>query len=396
MPTILRATIAVVVPVGSALLVALGVLGDARNLMDLFHVEVPLHDGRLSDVEKGVVSRAFREYSADSNYTKDLPETFEDYLVDQNPEFETTLTSLVGNAHSDIIIVHAAGGYGKSALMEKIVGDLVGGNSKTIDLAGDSKNAETESRCKPDLKLHGKIVNTLPYAGRIHWKSLADRISSFEVELLVLDGGDEIHYEAAKELLDTLSDQKESFGSTDIVLFTRSELIDELISRDKMDTYVMIPRVALKPHRITQASLPLRVKNYQDYLAASAIEDRNAVDTDGDGIIDTINDQATVDPDYSWDMLIRASNPAFSGGRSPVSLEPLSIRLNRLKNRTIEPLINRLPARGTVIRRQVDFPVRNPHRFGPFHGPDASAVHYPGAQDTRASLCHNRFQSVAP
>ena len=47
-------------------------------------------------------------------------------------------------------------------------------------------------------------------------------------------------------------------------------------------------------------------------------------------------------PDYSWDMLIRASNPVFSCGRSLVSLEPLSIRLNRLKNRTIEPVINRL------------------------------------------------------
>ena len=104
----------------------------------------------------------------------------------------------------------------------------------------------------------------------------------------------------------------------------------------------------------------------------------------------------TFDPDYSWNMLIRASNPAFSCGRSPVSLEPLSIRLNRLENRTIEPVINRLTAKGAVTRRQVDFPVRNPHRFGPFHGPDASSVHYPGAQDTRASLCHNRFQSVAP
>ena len=101
-------------------------------------------------------------------------------------------------------------------------------------------------------------------------------------------------------------------------------------------------------------------------------------------------------PDYSWDMLIRASNPAFSCGRSPVSLEPLSIRLNRLKNRAIEPVINRLPARGAVTRRQVDFPARNPHRLGPFHGPDSSFAHYPGAQDTRASLFHNRFQSVAP
>ena len=95
-------------------------------------------------------------------------------------------------------------------------------------------------------------------------------------------------------------------------------------------------------------------------------------------------------------MLIRASNPTFSCGRSPVSLEALSIRLNRLKNRTIEPVINRLPAKGTVTRRQVDFSVRNSHRFGPFHGPDSSSVPYPGAQDTRASLCHNRFQSVAP
>ena len=101
-------------------------------------------------------------------------------------------------------------------------------------------------------------------------------------------------------------------------------------------------------------------------------------------------------PDYSWNMLIRASDPAFSCGRSPVSLEALSIRLNRLKNRAIEPVINRLPARGGVTRRQVDFPVRNSHRFGPFHGPDSSSVHYPGAQDTRASLFHNRFQSVAP
>ena len=95
-------------------------------------------------------------------------------------------------------------------------------------------------------------------------------------------------------------------------------------------------------------------------------------------------------------MLIRASDPAFSCGRSPVSLEALSIRLNRLKNRTIEPVINRLSAREGVTRRQVDFPARNSHRFGPFHGPDFSGVHYPGAQDTRASLCHNRFQSVAP
>ena len=101
-------------------------------------------------------------------------------------------------------------------------------------------------------------------------------------------------------------------------------------------------------------------------------------------------------PDYSWDMLIRASNPMFSCGRCPVSLEPLSIRLNRLKNRTIESAINRIPARGTVTRRQIDSPVRNSHRFAPFHGPDSSSVHYPGAQDTRASLCHNRFQSVAP
>ena len=68
-------------------------------------------------------------------------------------------------------------------------------------------------------------------------------------------------------------------------------------------------------------------------------------------------------PDYSWNMLIRASDPAFSCGRSPVSLEPLSIRPNRLKNRTIEPVINRLPARGTVIRRQVDFPGE---KFPPF------------------------------
>ena len=105
---------------------------------------------------------------------------------------------------------------------------------------------------------------------------------------------------------------------------------------------------------------------------------------------------AVLSPDYSWDMLIRASNAAFSGGRSPVSLEPLSIRLNRLKNRTIEPVTNGLPGRGTVTRRQVDSPVRNSHRFGPFHGPDSSSVHYPGAQDTRASLFHNRFQSVAP
>ena len=49
-----------------------------------------------------------------------------------------------------------------------------------------------------------------------------------------------------------------------------------------------------------------------------------------------------------------------------------------------------------LIRRQVDFPVRNSHRFGPFHGPDSSSVRYPGAQDTRASLFHKRFQSVAP
>ncbi len=100
-------------------------------------------------------------------------------------------------------------------------------------------------------------------------------------------------------------------------------------------------------------------------------------------------------PDYSWDM-IRASNPAFSCDRSPVSLERLSIRLNRLTNWTIEPVINHSPAKGTVTCRQVDFPAGNPHRFGPFHGPDSSSAHYPGAQDTRANLFHNRFQSVAP
>ena len=103
-----------------------------------------------------------------------------------------------------------------------------------------------------------------------------------------------------------------------------------------------------------------------------------------------------IHPDYSWNMLIRASDPAFSCGRSAVSLEALSIRLNRLINRTIEPVINRLSAMGGVTCRQADFPVRNSHRFGPFHGSDSSSGHYPGALDTRASLFHNRFQSVPP
>ena len=94
-------------------------------------------------------------------------------------------------------------------------------------------------------------------------------------------------------------------------------------------------------------------------------------------------------------MLIRASDPTFSCGRNPVSLESLSIRRNRLKNGTIEPIINPPAVRGTVTRRQVDFAVRKTHRFGPFHGPGSSSVDYPGAQDTRVSLLHNRFQSVA-
>ena len=141
---------------------------------------------------------------------------------------------------------------------------------------------------------------------------------------------------------------------------------------------------------------PTAVRSFarnRNRLVAKAVSSGYIADPHGNRAIFT---SALSTPDYSWNMLIRASDPAFSGGRSPVSLEPLSIRLNRLKNRAIEPVINRLTARRTVTRRQVDFPVRNSHRFGPFHGPDASAVHYPGAQDTRASLCHNRFQSVAP
>ena len=71
------------------------------------------------------------------------------------------------------------------------------------------------------------------------------------------------------------------------------------------------------------------------------------------------------------------------------------MRGNRLKNRTIEPAINPVATRRTATRRQVNFAVRKTHLFGALHGPDSAAVDYPGAQDTRASLLHSRFQSVS-
>ena len=102
-----------------------------------------------------------------------------------------------------------------------------------------------------------------------------------------------------------------------------------------------------------------------------------------------------VTPDYSWDMLIRASDPAFSCGRSPVSLEPLSIRLNRLKNRTIEPVITIYRPGGPSPADRLTFRPEIPTVSVPSTGPDFSSVPYPGAQDTRARLCHNRF-SLSP
>ena len=51
----------------------------------------------------------------------------------------------------------------------------------------------------------------------------------------------------------------------------------------------------------------------------------NTLESDGPQGTDWLRRSHLI-PDYSWDMLIRASNPAFSCGRSPVSPEPLSIR----------------------------------------------------------------------
>ena len=181
------------------------------------------------------------------------------------------------------------------------------------------------------------------------------------------------------------------------------QLLEDLVAAEVL-LEVYLREVGVSPYVIGE------VLERRDLLMRSLAQDRVfSLESIAQALLDARDDQYNLEiavvaasralgfnPDYSWNMLIRASNPAFSCGRSPVSLEPLSIRLNRLKNRTIEPVINRLTAKGAVTRRQVDFPVRNPHRFGPFHGPDASSVHYPGAQDTRASLCHNRFQSVAP
>ena len=294
--TLRRAAIALVVTIGPSLASVFGVLGDAMNLRHLLYVDAPLHDGRLSDAEDTVIARAFQEYSADPAAQEALPATFEEYLLDQNPEFDNALTRLVDNERSDMIIVHAAGGYGKSALVETVVQDIVGGNSRTIALA-EYCAADAERAClsETDLLLDGKTVNSLPYLAREQLESLVDEALSSEVALLVLDGLDEIHLDAAKGLLDILIDRKDSFGATDVVLFSRSELVDEIISRDNTETYVTIQRVALNPHRITQVALPIRVKNYLDYRASRALDTGGAVDDDGDGIIPGTNDQLTVD-----------------------------------------------------------------------------------------------------
>ena len=264
------------------------------NLKRLLYVSVPLHDGSLSDVEKQVVMREFQKYSDDSNNAGELPETYEDYLLDQNPKLRDDLTSITDNDRSDMIIVHAAGGYGKSSLLEKVVRDRVRGESKTIELKEYCSNGEQRCSSKADLVLAEKTVNCLPYLNHEQLNLFIDRASGAEVDLLVLDGVDEIHLKAAKELLDALIDRRYCFGRTDIVLFARSELVDELISQDNREKYVSIPRVALEPHRITQKSLTLRVKNYLDYRAFKKFQDGHASDTTGDGIISGTNDQPTV------------------------------------------------------------------------------------------------------
>ena len=166
------------------------------NLRHLLYVDAPLHDGRLSDAEDTVIAQAFQEYNADPTAQETLPATFEEYLLDQNPEFDNALTRLVDNERSDMIIVHAAGGYGKSALVETVVQHIVGGNSRTIALA--EYCAERACLSETDFLLDGKAVNSLPYLAREQLESLVDEALSSEVALLVLDGLDEIHLDAAK------------------------------------------------------------------------------------------------------------------------------------------------------------------------------------------------------
>ena len=106
---------------------------------------------------------------------------------------------------------------------------------------------------------------------------------------------------------------------------------------------------AVEPVRLDVRQIPdskvLRTsEEFRTLCAALQMEPEEL--TDGQGQSWTICVLEALNPDYSWDMLIRASNPAFSCGRSPVSLEPLSIRLNRLENRTIEPVIKPFNGQG--------------------------------------------------
>ena len=264
------------------------------NLKRLIYVNMPIHDGSLSRIEQVVVAQAFSDYNADRDSKEVLPETYEQYLLGQNPIVERTLDESLQNGRCDMALIHAAGGYGKSALMEIIVHDLVGGNSETIDLADICEETELECGTRVDLALKGKTVNSLPFLGYREIKSLVADAMSRDVALLVLDSMDEIHIDSAKALLDTLTERKQGFGSTDIVLFGRSELVDEIISKNNTESYRDVTIIPLNPHIITYNSLPLRVRNYLDYIASRILRTDPARDHDGDGIILNINDEATI------------------------------------------------------------------------------------------------------
>ena len=286
--TLRRAGIAFVVAAVPALASTLGFLGDAFALRHILYVDAPIHDGTLSDVERSVVTSAFADYnSVDSNAT--IPETFEDLLLRQNTAFQDALRTRLANDDTDLLLVHAPGGYGKTSLMEDVARNLADGDFEIINLTDYCEPPLRQMACptKPDLFLAGNAVNELPDLPFVEYDRLIDDTAHRTTRLVLFDSLDEIHPDSAKAFLRTLVDRLASFGTTDVLLFARSELANELIASDD-PALIAIARVPLNPHSITRASLRLRVKNYLDFYASSRPDSQH-------GIVSGINDADTVD-----------------------------------------------------------------------------------------------------
>ena len=268
------------------------------ELPTFLYSSVPTYVGTLSPSEQTVVEQSYDRFNSDSG--QKLPSTYEEYFLNDNQDLSKAIKDILNNRGSDILLITAPAGYGKTGLVTKALKPFWLSDQLTDKTYDKKEICRTADDCSEDndLVLLGQlVVNTLPKISDDRLDKLIQSITETNEQIVIIDGIDEFHSDSITKLIAKLKAARNinRFASKDIILFGRPEIVDELESDNYDNMLAGINTVNLNPQRITRDALQLRVKNYLDYKADKLIEENTDHDCDSNSICPDINDDETVD-----------------------------------------------------------------------------------------------------